>query len=104
MYDNTIAQKIAKQYNQQPLTDFASVKPETALETLNLNWRESGFWFYACKISQWLLIILLCYFLCDCVVVHSFIFSKDHQPTLQGLSQFFESSQWLGLGFRQALS
>src|SRR3989339_608939 len=41
MYDNTIAQKIAKQYNQQPLTDFASVKPETALETLNLNWRES---------------------------------------------------------------
>ena len=41
MYDNTIAQKIAKQYNQHPLTDFASVKPETALETLNLNWRES---------------------------------------------------------------
>jgi len=41
MYDNTIAQKIAKQYNLQPLTDFASVKPETALETLNLNWRES---------------------------------------------------------------
>ena len=41
MYDNTIAQKIAKQYNQQPLTDFASVKPETLLETLNLNWREN---------------------------------------------------------------
>ena len=40
MYDNTIAQKIAKQYNQQPLTDFASVKPETPLDTLNLNWRE----------------------------------------------------------------
>src|SRR3989339_2050260 len=41
MYDNTIAQKIAKQYNQQPLTDFASVRPETPLETLNLNWREN---------------------------------------------------------------
>ena len=41
MYDNTIAQKIAKQYNQQPLTDFASVKPETQLDTLNLNWREN---------------------------------------------------------------
>jgi len=40
MYDNIIAQKIAKQYNQQPLTDFASVKPETPLDTLNLNWRE----------------------------------------------------------------
>lgn len=40
MYDNTIAQKIAQQYKQQPLTDFASVKPETPLETLNLNWRE----------------------------------------------------------------
>ena len=41
MYDNTIAQKIAKQYNQQPLTHFASVKPETQLDTLNLNWREN---------------------------------------------------------------
>src|SRR3972149_9962961 len=41
MYDNTIAQKIAKQYNQQPLTDFAGVKPETPLDTLNLNWREN---------------------------------------------------------------
>lgn len=41
MYDNTIAQKIAHQYKQQPLTDFASVKPETPLETLNLNWREN---------------------------------------------------------------
>lgn len=40
MYDNVIAQKIAKQYNQRPLTDFASVKLETPLETLNLNWRE----------------------------------------------------------------
>ena len=40
MYDNTVAQKIAKQYQQTPLTDFASVKPNTDLETLNLNWRE----------------------------------------------------------------
>ena len=40
MYDNTIAQKIAQQYRQNPLTDFASVKPETPLESLNLNWRE----------------------------------------------------------------
>ena len=40
MYDNVIAQKIAHQYKQQPLTDFASVKPETRLDTLNLNWRE----------------------------------------------------------------
>lgn len=40
MYDNTIAQKIAQQYKQNPLTDFASVKPETPLESLNLNWRE----------------------------------------------------------------
>lgn len=40
MYDNTIAQKIAQQYQQNPLTDFASVKPITPLRTLNLNWRE----------------------------------------------------------------
>src|SRR3989344_4082926 len=42
MYDNTIAKKIAKQYNQHPLTDFASMRSETNLETLNLNWRESA--------------------------------------------------------------
>lgn len=41
MYDNAIAQKIARQYNQQPLTDFASVKLETPLDALNLNWREN---------------------------------------------------------------
>lgn len=41
MYDNLVAQKISQQYNQQPLTDFASVRPETTLETLNLNWREN---------------------------------------------------------------
>ena len=40
MYDNKVAQKIARQYQQTPLTDFASVGPNTDLETLNLNWRE----------------------------------------------------------------
>lgn len=40
MYDNKVAQKIAKQYQQTPLTDFASVNPDTDLETVNLNWRE----------------------------------------------------------------
>jgi len=40
MYDNKVAQKIVKQYQQTPLTDFASVKLETPLNTLNLNWRE----------------------------------------------------------------
>lgn len=40
MYDNTIAQKIAQQYQQNPLTDFANITPNTPLETLNLNWRE----------------------------------------------------------------
>lgn len=41
MYDNIIAEKIAKQYRQKPLTDFAGVGPQTRLEILNLNWRES---------------------------------------------------------------
>lgn len=40
MYDNTIACKIAKQYSESPLTDFASVNPRTNVEKLNLNWRE----------------------------------------------------------------
>ena len=40
MYDNTIAQKIAQQYKQQPLTDFANVTSDTPLGSLNLNWRE----------------------------------------------------------------
>lgn len=40
MYDNTLAEKIAKQYKEQPFTDFAAICPETRLETLNLNWRE----------------------------------------------------------------
>jgi len=40
MYNNTIAQKIAQQYQQNPLTDFTSVIPETPLRTLNLNWKE----------------------------------------------------------------
>ncbi|OGX33730.1 MAG: hypothetical protein A3C36_00490 [Omnitrophica WOR_2 bacterium RIFCSPHIGHO2_02_FULL_52_10] len=40
MYDNAVAHKIAKQYNEMPLTDFASVNRLTKLEELNLNWRE----------------------------------------------------------------
>lgn len=40
MYDEVIAQKIAEQYRQCPLTDFASVTQKTPLEALNLNWRE----------------------------------------------------------------
>lgn len=40
MYDNLIAQKIAQQYQQNPLTDFSSVISTTPLNALNLNWRE----------------------------------------------------------------
>ncbi|PIQ76710.1 DNA methylase [Candidatus Peregrinibacteria bacterium CG11_big_fil_rev_8_21_14_0_20_49_14] len=40
MYNNAVAQKIAQQYRQKPLTDFISVNADTDLETLNLNWRE----------------------------------------------------------------
>ncbi len=40
MYDNKVAKKIAKQYNEDPLTDFTSVDPDTDLNSLNLNWRE----------------------------------------------------------------
>jgi len=40
MYDNVIAVEIAEKYKQKPLTDFASVKNNTPLEALNLNWRE----------------------------------------------------------------
>src|SRR3989344_6347602 len=40
MYDNTVAQKISKQYNQTPLVNFASVNFNTKLEDLNVNWRE----------------------------------------------------------------
>lgn len=40
MYDNTVAQKIAKQYREKPLIDFANVNPDTRIEDLNLNWRE----------------------------------------------------------------
>lgn len=40
MYDNVIAHKIAKQYNEKPLTDFSSVNRLTKVEELNLNWRE----------------------------------------------------------------
>jgi DNA modification methylase len=40
MYDNKVAYKIAQQYKQAPFTDFASVNPDTDLNSLNLNWRE----------------------------------------------------------------
>lgn len=40
IYDDTIARKIARLYKQTPLTDFASINPDTDLNTLNLNWRE----------------------------------------------------------------
>lgn len=40
MYDNSVAQLIAKKYNEEPLKDFASVNPNTKLSDLNLNWRE----------------------------------------------------------------
>lgn len=41
MYDNVVAEKIAKQYKEKPLTDFSSVNRLTKLDDLNLNWRES---------------------------------------------------------------
>ena len=40
MYDNTVAQKISKQYRQTPLINFSSVNMHTKLDDLNLNWRE----------------------------------------------------------------
>lgn len=40
MYDNAVANRISKQYNQQPLVDFVSVNHKTCLDDLNLNWRE----------------------------------------------------------------
>ncbi len=40
MYDNTVAIKIAEEYQKIPLTDFASVNRNTRLDTLNLNWKE----------------------------------------------------------------
>src|SRR3989338_4111827 len=40
MYDTIVKQKIAKQYQSTPLTDFNSVTPTTQLDDLNLNWHE----------------------------------------------------------------
>ena len=40
MYDDRVAQEIAQQYQQTPLTDLASINPCTNLHSLNLNWRE----------------------------------------------------------------
>ncbi len=41
MYDNIVAQAISRKYNQTPLVDFQKVTPNTKLDDLNLNWRES---------------------------------------------------------------
>lgn len=40
MYDDVIAQKVAAQYKQNPLTDFTTITPLSKIEELNLNWRE----------------------------------------------------------------
>ena len=40
MYDNTIAQKVAIQYKQKPITNFSLVNNKTRLDGLNLNWHE----------------------------------------------------------------
>ena len=40
MYDNIVAQEIARKKQQAPLTDFGSVNPSTKLDSLNLNWQE----------------------------------------------------------------
>lgn len=40
MYDETIAKKIAVQYNSEPFTDFKSINTDTKIEELNFNWRE----------------------------------------------------------------
>jgi len=40
MYDNTVAQLVARKYKEEPLKDFASVNSSTQLSDLNLNWRE----------------------------------------------------------------
>jgi DNA modification methylase len=40
MYDNAVAQLVAKKYKEEPLKDFASVNSNTKLSDLNLNWRE----------------------------------------------------------------
>jgi DNA modification methylase len=40
MYDNTVAQLVAKKYKEEPLKDFASINSSTKLSDLNLNWRE----------------------------------------------------------------
>ena len=38
--DSTVAQRVAHQYKQKPLTDFSSINPRTDLHVLNLNWKE----------------------------------------------------------------
>lgn len=40
MDNNSVAQKVAKQYMQQPFIDFVNINPNTNIEKLNFNWRE----------------------------------------------------------------
>jgi DNA modification methylase len=40
MYDNAVAQLVARKYKEEPLKNFSSVNPNTKLSDLNLNWRE----------------------------------------------------------------
>lgn len=40
MYNTLVEKKIARQYEEKPLTDFSSIDSNTQLELLNLNWRE----------------------------------------------------------------
>jgi len=38
--NQTVTEQVARLYNDEPLTDFASISPATRLEGLNLNWKE----------------------------------------------------------------
>lgn len=40
MYDNAVAQIVARKYKEEPLKNFSIVNPNTKLSDLNLNWRE----------------------------------------------------------------
>lgn len=40
MYNSAVAQKISKQYQQKPITDFTSINQNTDIQVLNLNWKE----------------------------------------------------------------
>jgi len=40
MYDNVVAQLVARKYKEEPIKDFTNINPNTKLDDLNLNWRE----------------------------------------------------------------